>query len=123
MGAVPSARPAGPGQDGPHSGGTRRISMPGREARRGPWRSRRGTPRLEAMESRFLLSWGAVGPELGAFVAPRGVRTSALRSRAIRPAIIIDPHTTINHFLGNRLGPGVDRISRQVELLDTTSSN
>src|SRR3954469_4293870 len=110
---MPSRRrgPAGPGQDGPGSDGSRRISMPGRNARRCPWPSRRMTPLLEALDTRILLSWGGVGPRLGHFVAP-----AAALPRGIRPAITVDPHNTINHFLGNRLGPGVDRIARQVEL-------
>ena len=92
--------------------------MPGRNSRRRPSPSRRMTPLLEGLDTRVLLSWGGVGPRLGHFVAP-----AAALPRGIRPAITVDPHRTINHFLGNRLGPGVDRISRQVELQGGASNN
>src|SRR4051794_13682128 len=109
---------AGPGQDRPGSGGSRRISMPGRNARRCSWTSRRMTPLLEGLDARVLLSWGGVGPELGHFVAP-----AAALPRGIRPAISVDPHRSVNRFLGNRLGTGVDRISRQVELEGGATNN
>lgn len=76
------------------------------------------TPLVEALDTRVLLSWGGVGPELGQFVAPASVLP-----RGIRPAVNVDPHRTINHFLGNRLGPGIDRISRQVELQGGSTNN
>ena len=76
------------------------------------------TPLLEGLDTRVLLSWGGNGPELGSFVAP------AVNSpRASRPSLTVDPHLTINHFLGNRLGPGLDRIARQVELQESDSNN
>ncbi len=92
--------------------------MPGRNSRRCPWPSRRMTPLVEALDTRVLLSWGGVGPRLGSYVAP-----AANSPRASRPSLTIDPHTTINHFLGNRLGPGLDRVARQVELQGGASNN
>ncbi len=76
------------------------------------------TPFFEGLDTRVLLSWGGVGPELGSFVAP-----AVNVPRPSRPSLTVDPHITINHFLGNRLGSGIDRIARQVELQEGVSNN
>src|SRR3954453_24218267 len=98
--------------------------MPGRASRRYISPPRRLTPLLESLDSRILLSWGGVGPRLGSFLNPGTTRQPAVTlARGFRPALSVDPHRTVNHFLGNRLGPGVDRIERLVEIQDTESDN
>src|SRR5690348_11799312 len=97
---TPSRRrgPAGPGRGGTATRGARRMNMPGRGQGKGRGASRGLRPTLEGLDRRVLLSWGGAGPALGSYVVP-----ASARPRPNRPAITVDPHNTVNHFLGNKL--------------------
>ena len=93
--------------------------MAGQRPRRAPRTRRDLAPGIEALDARELLSTG-LGPRLGHFVAP-GPGRDGFRGRILRPAQSVDAHQALNRALASRLGPGLDRIERQVEFQDTSA--
>jgi hypothetical protein len=63
-----------------------------------------------------------LGPHLGHFVAPQ-LAPEKRHVRALRPALHVDPHNAINRALQGLLGPGLDRIARQVQFFHPTSKD
>lgn len=82
----------------------------------GPRPNRRQAPRVEALDLRELLSVAGLGPHLGHFAAP-GTNPQAFRAlHGVQPALTVDAHRAINRELMSVMGPGLDRIAREVEL-------
>jgi hypothetical protein len=69
---------------------------------------RRLTPTVERLDIRELLS--GVGANLGPYLAPANTVP-----RVSSPAVIVDPHTSINMFLAAQIGSGVNTVEQQVE--------
>ncbi|MDB5349056.1 MAG: hypothetical protein JWN86_303 [Planctomycetota bacterium] len=67
------------------------------------------TPAVEGLDTRKLLSAGRVGANLGPYLSPGN-----MVPRVSSPAVIVDPHHSINTFLAAQIGSGVDTVEQQV---------
>jgi hypothetical protein len=92
--------------------------MSGRPSRRAPRQPRRMRPALEGLDSRELLSGGAVGHSLGTFFVPG---TSV--PRVSTPTVIVNAHAALSSFLTAELGSGLQVVVRQAEELNASSNN
>lgn len=74
-------------------------------------------PSVEGLDARELLAANPVGANLGPYLSP-----AKSVPRVSTPAVIVDPHTSINAFLAAQIGPGVDTVEQQVEAKGTSEN-
>ncbi len=79
--------------------------MSGRKSVRGTWISRRLSPQVEGLDRRELMAAGGLTNSLGPYVVP-----SKFGPKVVKPAKVVNPHTSIEQFLSTILGPGLDTI-------------
>jgi hypothetical protein len=97
--------------------------MTRRKRNRNPRPSRTWTPGLERLDIRALLSASGLGARLGAFVAPGAVPRFSERRTRLLPPLTVNPQNAINRLLQGDLGPGLDRIERQAQRANPTTSS
>ena len=86
--------------------------MSGRKSVRGTWATNRLSPSVEALDRRELMATGGVSSSLGAYVVP-----SHFGPRVVKPAPVVNPHTSINLLLSSVLGPGLDQVQAESKSL------
>ena len=92
--------------------------MRGSGSRKESRRSRRNAPSIEGLDTKDLLSLGALGPALGPYVSP----ATSLPQVTTR-SVIVDPHVEINTFLSGQLGMDMTQVEQQADAQQASLNN